>query len=144
MFVLFILLFLSHQTAHCAEQDPVAVVKNFYRWYITLQEKMDPLKNKNIYTFVERNTVYELNKVRVGTPGFERDYFLKTTNPPQNMSGVSIFVNQLECIGTDIVVAVVEFKIQHRKFDLNKVIVVLKKTKFNTKIVKCIDVLPEA
>lgn len=143
-FVLFILMFLSYEPAHCAGQDPVAVVKDFYVWYITLQENMDPLKNKNIYTFVERSTVCELKKARVGTPGFDRDYFLKTTNPPRNMSGVSILVNQAECVGTDLIVVVVEFKVQQRKFDLNKVVVVLKKTKFNTKIVKCIDVLPEA
>lgn len=146
-FVFFTFLFISPQLGYCAEQDPAIFLTDFYTWYIPAQSQMRPEYHSNIYTYVARETVEEIKKIS-DMPGHDRtDYFIKLSNTPSDMNGVSILVHQVETIGPDTLVATVTIVHTAKdgyRFPDGVVIVILKQTDGHLKIFKCIDAYPEA
>lgn len=104
----------------------------------------DALNHKDILRYVAQDTIDKIKKMSLGTPPYDYDYFLKTSNPPQNMSGVDIFISQVEPLGTNSFAAIVEFNIKHREHQLEKIIIILEKSNNNIRIIKCLDIYPEA
>lgn len=144
---LFIPIFLSSQPVYCAAQDPVQFITEFYTWYISQQNRMNAKKDKEICRYVSQET---LDGIRIipERPGFDgRDYFLKLSDTPVDMNGVSIVVSPVETLGPDTLVAVVTIvyidKFGHR-FPDGVIVVVLKNIEGKLKIFKCIDAYPEA
>jgi len=144
---LFLVLFLSYQPVSCAEQDPVQFITEYYTWYISQQNRMNAKNGKDICHYVSQETLEEI-KIVPGRPGFDgTDYFLKLSDTPVDMNGVSIVVSPVETLGPDTLVAVVTIvyidKFGHR-FPDGVIVVVLKNIEGKLKIFKCIDAYPEA
>lgn len=144
---LFVLLLLSPPPVSCAEQDPVKFLTEFYTWYIPAQSVMYPEYHSNIYLYVARETVEKVKK-RPQNPGYDRtDYFLKLSDTPVDMNGVSILVAPVETLGPDTlatVVTIVHVDKDGHHFPDGVIVVVLKKIEGKLKIFKCIDTYPEA
>jgi len=144
---LFIPIFLSSQPVYCAAQDPVQFITEFYTWYISAQGWRSTTKKEDLYHYIEQETLEGI-KIIPDRSGYDRtDYFLKLSDAPRNMSGVSIVINPVESIGPDTLVAIVTIvsvdKSKHN-FPDTVIVVVLKKIKGKLKIFKCIDTYPEA
>ena len=108
---------------------------------------MNAKKGKDICRYVSQETSEEI-KIIPDRPGFDgTDYFLKLSDTPVDMNGVSVLVNPVESIGPDTLVAKVTIvyidKFGHR-FPDGIIVVVLKKIEGKLKIFKCIDAYPEA
>ncbi|MGD9662816.1 MAG: hypothetical protein AB7U63_16265 [Porticoccaceae bacterium] len=141
---LFMVIFLFPQPVYCAEQDPVQFITEFYTWYIPC---LDALNNNDIYNYIAHDTIEEIKKISV-IPGYDRiDYFIKLSNFPSNMNGVSILVNPVKSIGPDTLVTIVTIvyidKFGHH-FPDGVIVVIVKKIEGKLKIFKCIDTYPEA
>jgi len=92
-------------------------------------------------------TVEELKKRPSGSGHDGTDYFIKLSDTPVNMNGVSILVNQVEDIIPNTLVAsvtIVHIDESGHRFPDGVIVVVLKKIKGELKIFKCIDSYPEA
>lgn len=145
---LFVMIFSSSQPVICAAQDPAEFIKEFYTWYISAQIRVDATRTgSDIYRYVAHETVEGI-KIIPGRPGYDgTDYFIKLSDTPVDMKGVSILVNQVETIGHDTFVAtvvIVHIDETGHRFPDGVVVVVLKRIKGELKIFKCIDSYPEA
>lgn len=138
---------LTSQSVYCSEQDPVKFLTDFYTWYIPAQAQMRPEYHGNIYTYVTRDTVEKIKKIPK-LPGFDgTDYFLKLSDPPLDMKGVTILVDPVETIGSDTlasIVTIVYIDEDGHRYPDGIIIVVLKIIDGKLKIFKCIDAYPEA
>lgn len=143
---LYLLMALSFQHAYCAEQDPVRFITEFYTWYIQAGRKR-ALGGDHIYRYVERETVEEI-KIKPERPGYDgTDYFIKLSDTPPDMKGVSIVVSSVENISADTIVAlvtIVTVSEDGHRFPDGVVVVVMKHAEGALKILKCIDIYPEA
>jgi len=140
------LITLSTHPAYCVEQDPAKFITDFYTWYIQAGRKR-ALGGSHIYRYVKRETVEEI-KIKPERPGYDgTDYFIKLSDTPPDMKGVSIIVNSVEHISADTIVAfvtIVTVSEDGHRFPDGVVVVTMKRTKGSLKIAKCIDVYPEA
>lgn len=141
------MLFLSPYAGYCAEQNPRQFIKNFYTWYITTNKgTTQALKDNTIYKYVEKETVEHVKNTPYTYGSDRRDYFLKIYDPPLSMNGVIITVGQVTDMGGGTFVALVtiitDSLSKERTHD--DVVMILRKTNGALKIIKCVDVYPEA
>ncbi|MDR2503953.1 MAG: hypothetical protein LBD82_06200 [Deltaproteobacteria bacterium] len=60
------------------EHTPEQFIKNFYSWYITVDEGRGlALKNDDIYQYVDAETVKQIRNTSIRYGGDRRDYFIK-------------------------------------------------------------------
>lgn len=141
------LLLMSSSLGHCAEQDPVKFLTDFYTWYISSNRQMNLLYHGNIYLYVARETVEEIKKRPANSGNDGTDYFIKLDDTPSDMSRTTIHVNNVERQGVDTVVAIVSIgRMLQDKTRLpdSVVVVVMKDAKGGLRITKCLDIYPEA
>lgn len=149
------LFFLPHG-GHCAEQNPEQFLKEFYAWYITKDEgAFKAFDGDEIYKYVEKETVEDVKSefYRHSSAHDHLDYFTKIYDSPLNMSGITISVGSVTRMDTYTLVAPVTIlEVSYDKYDgtihryerITHIVVVLREKDGVLKIVKCIDIFPEA
>lgn len=97
---LLLLLICSTQYGYCAEERPEQFVKDFYTWYITVDEgRQLAITHDDIYKYVAQETVQKVRNIPGAYGSDRRDYFLKMLDYPLNMSGVTIQVGKITDMG---------------------------------------------
>lgn len=144
---LLLALLIVPQTGQSAEQSPAQFLKDFYAWYITTDKgSIRAIHDAAIYQYVARETVEQVKSISYELGTDRRDYFLKSGNPPLSMEGVTIYVGQVTNMGVGTYVAPVtivsSLSDKHTREDT--VVVILKKIDGMLKIVRCVDIYPEA
>ncbi len=148
LLVLFIALSLFPRRGWCAEQTPEQFLRDFYTWYITADKGMAlAVEDPGIYRYVPAETV-ENAKAPCRVRRDKRDYFLKLSDPPLNMTGVEIRVGDPASVGSGFLVAVVEIISTYvngpdELSASNHTVVLLKQSGDGLKIMKCLDIHPE-
>ena len=145
--LLMALLLVLPQAARCEEQTPIEFIKEFYTWYISTDGgSQKAIRSDEIYTYVEKNTVDAVREISYLYGTDRRDYFLRLSNGPLSMDGVSFTVKSSSELGyrTFILLVTIIEKKHGQTVKNDPVVVVVRKTDGQLKIVKCIDTYPEA
>ena len=144
---LFIAAFFLPLGGHCAEQNPEQFLKEFYTWYITRDgEAGGALKvfhGEEIYKYVEKKSVEKIKALNNQYATGRLDYFLKQSDTMSSMSGVTISVGEVTQMDTRTFVAPVTIS-ESLHGRTTRVVVILRKIDGALKIIKCVDILPEA
>lgn len=132
---------------NCAGQNPEQFLKEFYTWYITTNEgTLKAYTSDEIYNYVERETIEEVKSALYRYASDRLDYFTKIYDPPLSMSGVTISVENVT--RTDIntfiasVIIITTYPSEYK--EATHIVVILREKDGTLKIVKCVDILPEA
>ncbi len=134
----------------CAEQNPEQFLKEFYTWYITRDgEAGGALKvfhGEEIYKYVEKESVEEIKALRNQYATGRLDYFLKESDTMSSMSGVTISVGEVTQMDTYTLVApvIIIYTYPSGYIRYTHIVVILREKDGVLKIVKCIDIYPEA
>jgi len=108
---------------------------------------LDAIRGKEILHYVARETIEEIQLIPDRT-GYDRtDYFIKFSDGPRDMNGVSISIDQVEALDPDTVASIVTIVYINRfggRHPDRVIVVIVKKIEGNLKIFKCIDTFPEA
>lgn len=136
-----LLLALSSQSSVCARQTPEQFVREFYTWYIAVDNKgMNPICHSDIHRYVYGETVGNVQNPQFSDNRAKRDYFLKTLEGFHAIPETRIVTGKATPLGKDFFAIPVTITDELKS---QNVIVIVKNVQSSFKITKCIDIYPE-